>query len=60
MFIENKDAIYMLDRNNDVFQIYNLRFLNKSDFSKDLKNTLIDGVRFYKVCKLRNEFDFMD
>jgi hypothetical protein len=50
----------MLDRNNDVFQIYNLRFLNKSDFSKDLKNTLIDGVRFYKVCKLRNEFDFMD
>jgi hypothetical protein len=46
MLIENENQIYMLDRNNNVFKINNLRFPNRSDNSKQLKDTLIDGVCF--------------
>jgi len=49
MLIENKNQIYMLDRNNNVFLINNLQFPNYSDFSTHLTDTLIDGVCFSKV-----------
>jgi len=46
MLIEDKDKIYMLDRNNNVFQINHLWFPENSDCTKYLTNTLIDGVCF--------------
>lgn len=51
MLIDGEDSIYMLDRNNDVFEIKNLRFPDCKDFKKHLTDTLIDGV-----CFLKNDF----
>lgn len=44
MLIEDENNIFMIDRNNDVFKINNLRFPNGKDFSKHLTDTLLDGV----------------
>ncbi|CAF2356122.1 unnamed protein product [Rotaria sp. Silwood2] len=43
MLIESENKIYMLDRNNDVFQINHLYFPKDSDCTRHLTNTLIDG-----------------
>ncbi len=51
MLIEDKDKIYMLDRNNNVFQINHLWFPENSDCTRHLTNTLIDGVCFFRLNK---------
>ncbi|UJR26354.1 hypothetical protein I4U23_007687 [Adineta vaga] len=43
MLIEDKDRIYMLDRNNHVFQIHRLLFPTTIDSNEYLKDTLLDG-----------------
>ncbi|CAF4777384.1 unnamed protein product [Rotaria sp. Silwood1] len=43
MLIESENNIYMLDRNNDVFQINCLQFPKDSNCTRHLINTLVDG-----------------
>ncbi|CAF1376755.1 unnamed protein product [Adineta steineri] len=43
MLIEDKNNIYMIDRNNDVFQIKYLWFPEVPDCTNHLENTLLDG-----------------
>ncbi|CAF0865386.1 unnamed protein product [Rotaria sordida] len=43
MLIESENKIYMLDRNNNVFQINHLYFPKDSDCTRHLINTLVDG-----------------
>ncbi|CAF1628945.1 unnamed protein product [Rotaria magnacalcarata] len=43
MLIENQDRVYMLDRNNCVFQANNLYFPKDFDCKTHLINTLVDG-----------------
>lgn len=45
MLIEDKNKIYMFDRDNNVFQINHLRFPKDADYTSHLTNTLVDGVR---------------
>ena len=47
MLIENQDSVYMLDRNNCVFQVNNLYFPKDVDCKAHLINTLVDGVSFF-------------
>ena len=44
MLIQSADRIYMLDRNNDVFQIHHLNFPKDAHCNEHLINTLVDGV----------------
>lgn len=50
MYIAGKDRVFMLDRDNSVFQVDNLAFprkdkIDKMDLSNaHLENTLLDGV----------------
>ena len=43
MLIESKGQIFMLDRDNQVFQVENLTFWRREDVSQHLSNTLVDG-----------------
>lgn len=47
MLIESQDRIYMLDRDNNVFQVNHLRFPKDSNCTQHLINTLVDGVCLY-------------
>ncbi|KAK2884298.1 hypothetical protein Q8A67_017935 [Cirrhinus molitorella] len=43
MLIDGKDEVYMIDRDNSVFQIANLEFPFRKDLRIHLSNTLLDG-----------------
>ncbi|CAF0751365.1 unnamed protein product [Adineta ricciae] len=43
MWIEDKDKVYMLDRNNNAFEILHMSFPRTSDGEQPLTNTLLDG-----------------
>ncbi|XP_050960459.1 mRNA-capping enzyme [Labeo rohita] len=43
MLIDGKDDVYMIDRDNSVFQIANLEFPFRKDLRIHLSNTLLDG-----------------
>ncbi|VVC93221.1 unnamed protein product [Leptidea sinapis] len=42
MLIEDKDKVYMIDRDNCVFQVHGLTFLHNTE-KRHLKKTLLDG-----------------
>lgn len=44
MLIEDKNKIYMFDRDNTVFEISNVCFPKDPDYTSHLTNTLVDGV----------------
>ena len=44
MYINGRDKIYMLDRDNSVFRVRNLFFPHRKDMDKHLMSTLLDGV----------------
>jgi hypothetical protein len=48
MLIEDQNRIYMLDRNNNIFQISRLQFPKDASCQRHLTNTLIDGVCLLK------------
>jgi mRNA-capping enzyme len=43
MLIEDENKIYMLDRDNNVFEISHLRFPKDPESTSHLTNTLVDG-----------------
>ena len=43
LFISDENKIFMLDRDNCVFQIKNLRFPNRKDLNVHLKDSIFDG-----------------
>lgn len=47
MLIDKENEVYMLDRDNCVFKVHGLRFLHRKDLRRHLRDTLLDGVRFY-------------
>jgi hypothetical protein len=53
MLIENENRIYMLDRNNNAFQINHLSFPKDPNCQTHLINTLLDGVCLLKFCNLK-------
>ena len=56
MWIEDKDKVYILDQNNNAFQILHMSFPRTSDGEQSLTNTLLDGVSclrfeyFFEFC----------
>ena len=44
MYINGRDKVYMLDRDNSVFRVKNLFFPHRKDMDKHLMSTLLDGV----------------
>lgn len=44
MLIDGEGEVYMIDRDNCVFKVFGLRFVNRKDLRQHLKNTLLDGV----------------
>lgn len=44
MYINGKDRVYMLDRDNSVFCVQNVSFPHRKNLDAHLENTLIDGV----------------
>ena len=44
MLIEDKDQVFMFDRDNSVFRINHVRFPENSNCSDHLRDTLVDGV----------------
>jgi len=44
MLIEDKNKIYMFDRDNNVFEINHLCFPKDVEYTSHLTNTLVDGV----------------
>jgi hypothetical protein len=46
MLIEDKNKIYMFDRDNNVFEISHICFPKDVDYTSHLTNTLVDGVDF--------------
>lgn len=44
MAILGEDEVYMLDRDNCVFKVAGLRFPDRKNLNKHIKNTLLDGV----------------
>ncbi|CAF1513430.1 unnamed protein product, partial [Adineta steineri] len=53
MLILNESEIYMIDRNNDVFQINKLWFPEDSEYRHHLEHTLLDGV--FVVDKMKDK-----
>ncbi|CAF1277122.1 unnamed protein product [Adineta ricciae] len=53
MWIEDKDKVYMLDRNNNAFQILHMSFPRTSDGEQSLTNTLLDGE--FVIDQFNNE-----
>ena len=49
MYINGRDSIFMLDRDNSVFRVRNLFFPHRKDLDKHLMSTLIDGVMKYCI-----------
>ena len=49
MYIKEKSEIYLLNRNNNVFQIEGLSFPCKDDITRSLKETLIDGEIVFDI-----------
>lgn len=47
MLINGKNEVYMIDRDNQVFQIENLEFPFRKDLRVHLANTLLDGVSLF-------------
>jgi mRNA-capping enzyme len=43
MFISDENKVYMLDRDNCVFQIKNIKFPNRKDFGVHIKDSVFDG-----------------
>lgn len=43
MMVNGADKVYMLDRENSVFTVRNLRFPHRKDMDRYLSNTLLDG-----------------
>ncbi|CAG9121503.1 unnamed protein product [Plutella xylostella] len=43
MLIDGEGEVYMLDRDNCVFKVHNLRFLHRKDLRRHLTDTLLDG-----------------
>lgn len=43
MLIERHGEVYMLDRDNQVFQVENLTFWKRKQLENPLNNTLVDG-----------------
>ncbi|XP_056644934.1 mRNA-capping enzyme [Diorhabda sublineata] len=43
MLIDGEEEIYFFDRDNNVFKVNGLRFVNKKDVRVHLKDTLLDG-----------------
>ena len=46
MYINGRDMVFMIDRDNSVFRVRNLFFPHRKDLDKHLMSTLIDGVCF--------------
>lgn len=44
MYINGRDKIYMLDRDNSVFKVENLTFPFRKDLDRHITTTLLDGV----------------
>ena len=44
MYIRGRKAIYMLDRDNAVFQVPNLVFPSRPNLEEHVRETLLDGV----------------
>lgn len=44
MLIDGEDEVYFFDRDNCVFKVQGIRFLNRTDLNRHLVNTLVDGV----------------
>ena len=44
MYIRGKGAVYMLDRDNAVFQVPQLSFPSRGRPGEHVKDTLMDGV----------------
>ena len=50
MLILNAGEVYMVDRDNAVFRVSNLRIASRSNPQREhVKDTLVDGVRGLKV-----------
>ena len=47
MYINGKNDVFMLDRDNSVFRVQNLTFPKRKEPEKHLENTLLDGVSKY-------------
>ena len=45
MYIRKEDEVYMVDRDNAVFLIPNVKFFSRHNLEQHLKDTLVDGVR---------------
>ena len=43
MYIDDKNEIFFVDRNNSVFRVRNISFPYQKDFNLHLKKTLLDG-----------------
>ncbi|XP_075991956.1 RNA guanylyltransferase and 5'-phosphatase mRNA capping enzyme [Anticarsia gemmatalis] len=43
MLIDGEDEVYMLDRDNCVFKVHNLKFVHRDELTRHLTNTLLDG-----------------
>jgi hypothetical protein len=51
MLIEDKNKIYMFDRDNNVFEISHLEFPKDPEYTTHLTNTLVDGVNSKNFCE---------
>jgi len=47
MYINGRDQVYMLDRDNSVFRIRNLTFPHRKKLHENLTSTLVDGVGIF-------------
>ncbi len=59
MYIRERGAVYMLDRDNAVFLIPHVSFPCRDKSGEHLKNTLLDGVRSSSVCGGVMEYECM-
>ncbi len=47
MYIRERGAVFMLDRDNAVFQVPHLSFPTRGKTGEHLRDTLLDGVSYY-------------
>jgi mRNA-capping enzyme len=52
MYINGRDMVFMIDRDNSVFRVRNLFFPFRKDLEKHLMSTLVDGVNVQIILKI--------
>lgn len=55
MYIRKAGEIYMLDRDNAVFSVPQLKFPSRKVTGQHLKETLVDGVNFVLLIPWHSE-----